>query len=130
MFGTNTIAQSLSQKASRHLFLAFAFCLISIPTVLGQTTTTSNTDGRTPSGMQAGSPAGSYALSGFDNVNLYNGNLSFRLPLLKVGGRGSAQMGVMLALNLKSWHVKHFHKVMPNGDEIDSYSPTQNGWVP
>jgi YD repeat-containing protein len=94
------------------------------------TTTTSNTDGRTPSGMQAGSPAGSYPLDGFDNVSLYNGNLNFRLPLVRIGGRGSAQMAVTLALNLKSWHVKHVHKDFPDGSEIDSYSPTQNGWVP
>ena len=94
------------------------------------TTTTSATDGRTPSGLQPGSPAGSFELSGFDNVNLYNGNLNFHLPLLKIGGRGSAGYAMMLALNLKSWHVKHTHKVMSNGDEIDSYTPTQTGWVP
>lgn len=94
-----------------------------------QTTTSTVTDGRTPSGMQAGAPAGSYALSDFDNVNLYNGNLSFRLPLMKIGGRGSAQSTVILALNLKSWHVKHVHKVFPNGNEQDFYSPTQLGWV-
>lgn len=33
----------------------------------------------------AGSPAGSYALSEFDNVNLFNGALNFNLPLLKIG---------------------------------------------
>jgi hypothetical protein len=49
-------------------------------TAQAQTTTSTVTDGRTPSGMQAGAPAGSYALSEFDNVNLYNGNLNFRLP--------------------------------------------------
>src|SRR6266851_5790441 len=41
----------------------------------------------TPLAMTPGAPAGSYALSGFDNVNLYNGNLNFSLPLLKIGGR-------------------------------------------
>ena len=43
------------------------------------TTTTSITDGRTPSGIEAGTPVGSYALSDFDNVSVYNGNLNFRL---------------------------------------------------
>lgn len=42
--------------------------------------TTSATDGTTPSGIAPGSPSGSYALSGFDNINLYNGNLNFALP--------------------------------------------------
>jgi RHS repeat-associated protein len=94
------------------------------------TTTTSVTDGRTPSGLQPGSPAGSFVLSGFDNVNLYNGNLNFRLPLLKVGGRGSAGYSMMLALNLKSWHTKHTHKDLPDGSTLDSFVPTQLGWTP
>ena len=66
--------------------------------------TTSATDGSTPLGLQLGSPAGSYALSGFDNVNLYNGNLSFQLSLLQVSGRGGGQMPVMLPLAGK-WRV-------------------------
>ena len=48
------------------------------------------TDGTTPLGLSPGAPAGSYALSDFDNVNLFNGNLNFALPLVKVGGRGGA----------------------------------------
>jgi len=35
---------------------------------------TSPTDGSTPLALSPGAPAGSYALSGFDNVNLYNGS--------------------------------------------------------
>jgi RHS repeat-associated protein len=117
-------------KTSLNSFATLTLILLFASAARAQTTTTSNTDGRTPSGMQGGSPSGSYALGGFDNVNLYNGNLDFRLPLMKVGGRGSAQMAITLALNLKSWHVKHVHKVWPDGSETDSYSPTQNGWVP
>ena len=94
------------------------------------TTTTSVTDGRTPSALQPGSPAGSYPLSGFDNINLYNGNLNFRLPLLQIGGRGSAQMKMMLALNLKGWHIRHTNKLMPDENEYHSYVPTQLGWTP
>lgn len=94
------------------------------------TTTTSITDGRTPSGLQPGSPVGSYGLSGFDSVNLYNGNLNFRLPLMQIGGRGEAGMTMTLALNLKSWHVRHTHKEMPDGNTIDTYVPTQTGWSP
>lgn len=40
------------------------------------------TDGFTPEGLKAGAPAGSFQLSGFDNVNYFNGNLNFTLPLL------------------------------------------------
>jgi len=95
-----------------------------------QQSTTSITDGTTPSGMAPGSPAGSYALSGFDNVNLFNGNLNFRLPLLGISGRGSAGYSMTLALNLKSWHVSHNHKILPDGSEVDSFKPVQTGWHP
>jgi hypothetical protein len=50
--------------------------------------TTSPTDTTTPLALSPGSPAGSYAVSDFENVNPYNGNLSFHLPLISVGGAG------------------------------------------
>jgi hypothetical protein len=59
-----------------------------------------NWNSSTPVGWAKGTPAGSYALSGFDNVNLFNGHLNFHLPLLKVGGRGSA--GYTMALPNRS----------------------------
>lgn len=43
---------------------------------------------------QGGRPAGSYNLDGFDNINLFNGNLNFKLPLLKVGGRGDVNFTI------------------------------------
>lgn len=43
---------------------------------------------------QGGRPAGSYNLSDFDNINLFNGNLNFRLPLLNIGGRGEAHFTI------------------------------------
>ncbi|HEY3104509.1 MAG TPA: hypothetical protein VGJ69_13030, partial [Pyrinomonadaceae bacterium] len=51
---------------------------------------TNATNGSTPAGLTPGAPAGSYGLSGFDNINLYNGNMNFRLPLISIGGRGAA----------------------------------------
>jgi RHS repeat-associated protein len=61
-------------------------------------------DSSTPPGLAPGAPAGSYALSDLDNINLFNGNLSFRLPLLKMGGRGSAGYTMMLKFERK-WIV-------------------------
>jgi len=58
--------------------LIVAFSPLSSTSVFGQTT--SNTDGSTPLSLTPGAPAGSFALSGFDNVNLFNGNLNFHLP--------------------------------------------------
>lgn len=64
------------------------------------------TDGSTPSGIAPGSPAGSYSLSGFDNVNLFNGNLDVRLKVLTIGGRGGAGMTVAVGVNPEPWVVK------------------------
>lgn len=84
------------------------FCLAFAASAFHQTATaqtTKPTDGATPLGLQAGSPAGSYSLSGFDNVNLYNGSLSFALPLLSIGGRGGASHTIMLPIERK-WMVE------------------------
>src|SRR5262245_22395773 len=70
--------------------------------------TTSVTDGSTPPGLAPGAPAGSYALSGFDNINPYNGNLSFRLPLMQVGGRGTAGYTMMLPVE-RHWRIEHYY---------------------
>jgi len=88
--------------------------------------TTSTTDGTTPSGIAPGSPAGSYALSKLDNINLYNGNLNFALPLLQIGGRGTAGYEMMVPLNVKSWHVQ---KIYDRTNDAYKYRPTQNQWV-
>jgi len=39
------------------------------------------TDNGAPLGLAPGSPEGAYALSGFENINLYNGGLSFGFPV-------------------------------------------------
>lgn len=62
------------------------------------------TDGFTPEGLKTGAPAGSFQLSGFDNINYFNGNLNFSLPLVGTGGRGSAAYGIPLRIEHK-WRV-------------------------
>jgi hypothetical protein len=84
------------------------------------------TDGTTPMGLQPGSPAGSYALSGFDNVNLYNGALDFRLPLLSVGGRGSAGHTIMLPIE-QHWQIETV-KVQVDDSWETFYLPTNDWW--
>ena len=78
----------------------------------GRAQTTSVTDGSTPSALTPGAPAGSYPLSGFENVNLYNGNLNLALPLIKAGGRGEAQFPMMLTIE-QHWKVSS-PKPLPN----------------
>ncbi len=99
-----------------------------------QTGTRSATDGTTPPGMTPGAPAGSYALSGFENVNLYNGHLNFSLPLLRVGGRGSAGHAITLPIE-RHWRVAHA-QVPTNcgqggctGTPEDKYYPTDTDWA-
>ena len=48
---------------------------------------------------------GSYQLSGFDNINFFNGNLSVNLPLATVGGRGDANFAMIMSLGNVGWHV-------------------------
>lgn len=77
----------------------------------------------TPSGMAPGAPAGSYALSGFESINLYNGNLDLRLPLITLGGRGTAQRPIMLSINTKKWRVRESHT-----ETSSTYTPTTTNW--
>jgi RHS repeat-associated protein len=104
------------------LLLIIALSPLAATNALGQTT--SNTDGSTPLSLTPGAPAGSYALSGFDNINLFNGNLNFQLPLLNVGGRGDARMQMTLTLEQR-WRVESTY-VAQTGDIM--YSPNYNWW--
>ena len=63
------------------------------------------TDGYTPLGLAAGAPAGSYELSGFENVNPYNGGLNFSLPIKQVSGRGGAAYTIRVPIENK-WRAE------------------------
>ena len=77
-------------------------------------------DARTPPGQSPGDPAGAYSLSGFDNVNLFNGHLNFRLPLLSVSGRGSVSYVSALPIEQR-WTVDH--------DSFGYDFPNYNWWT-
>jgi RHS repeat-associated protein len=83
--------------------------------------------GATTPSVAPGAPAGSYALSGFENVNLYNGNLNFRLPLMQVGGRGAAGYTMMLPIETRWQIIKGIGEIFP-GDYYASYTPITNSW--
>jgi hypothetical protein len=78
--------------------------------------------GTTPLGAAPGAPAGSYPLSGFENVNLYNGSLSFHLPLVQFGGRGGTQVPLVLPIEQK-FVVKRW---LIEGNQVDFADP--NWW--
>lgn len=73
----------------------------------------------TPPGLAPGAPVGAYALSGFENINLYSGNLNFTLPLLKVGGRGRVGASVNLSIDSTRWDT-YF---APREDNYDEFQP-------
>lgn len=102
--------------------LSVAALLLAAMSVHSQAQTTSATDGTTPASIAAGAPAGSYSLSGFDNVNLYSGDLNFQMPLLGIEGRGGARMTVMLRIDSEHWRVE---KDVSDGP---GYSVTPNTW--
>lgn len=96
----------LFARALPHAIIPTLLILLLAVVATAQTTSTTGSDRITPIGLQAGAAAGSYSLSDFENINLYNGNLSFRLPLLHLGGRGTAGHTILQALNTKQWSVK------------------------
>jgi RHS repeat-associated protein len=63
-------------------------------------------DDTTPPGQAPGAPSGSFAISGFETVNVFNGHLNFRLPLLKVNGRGGVAYVSALPIEQR-WTVDH-----------------------
>jgi hypothetical protein len=50
-------------------------------------------------GQEPGTPVGSFQIGGLDTVNLFNGHLNFRLPLLEIGGRGQAAFSLDLPID-------------------------------
>ena len=111
--------------ASQHVSIVVSalVLLLFLSTHSSGQTTQSTTDKMTPSGITPGAPAGSYPLSGMESINLFNGNLDFRLPLLSLGGRGSALRSMMLSINTKKWRVRVSHT-----QTNDTFTPTTLNW--
>src|SRR5882762_9887134 len=93
---------------------------------------TSSTDGQTPIGLAPGAPAGSYPLSDLDQVNLFNGNLNFGVPIGHIGGRGSAGYTMMVRPSSTRWRVwrQPTMQCNQNGCQVtgNHYYPSQNWW--
>jgi hypothetical protein len=82
----------------------------------------------TPAESKPGqSGASTYSSDKIETVNLSNGNMSVHIPLVTIGGRGSAAFTVSLAYNSKVWTPYHEQDpgyVDPNGVHI----PPLNHW--
>lgn len=96
-----------------------------------QSTSWSATTGTTPASMAPGAPAGSYSLSGFESVALYDRRINFNLPLLHIGGRGAAGFTIQLPLQVQ-WQENHVNEPINCGQGGCSYNeviyPTPNSW--
>ena len=76
------------------------------PVLLSSGSAHAQEDDTTPLAHTPGAPAGSYALSDLERINLFNGKLSFYLPLLTVGGRGDVSHTLGLSIDT-NWEVKY-----------------------
>jgi RHS repeat-associated protein len=115
---TFLIASKASILAGKFVLLSMLSVLLIYTTAKGQ----GSTDGATPLGLAPGSAAGSYALSDFDVVSLYNGGLNFRLPLYQIAGRGGAGYPITLHVQ-KKWTV---HKHLEPG--VGAFWFADAGW--
>ncbi len=94
-----------STRMSLNIAVAL-FCLLAClsGSVSAQVDTSTN-DGSTPPGIAPGAPAGSFPLSGFEQINVYNGHLSVNIPMLQIGGRGSAGYTIPLNIGPRTWII-------------------------
>ena len=84
-------------------------------------------NGTTPLGIAPGAAAGSFPLTDFDHVNLYNGRLNVHLPLLSIKGRGGAEYtSTLLPLNA-TWIVQHQELGFGNSYNYPSYEWWEGG---
>lgn len=107
-----------------YLVVSGALVFLISSTNFGQIVATyTSTDSATPLGIAPGTPAGSYALGGFETINPFNGNFNFRLPLSKVGGRGSVGYTVTVPFDFR-WTVRHQRHINDTFTEV----PATNWW--
>jgi hypothetical protein len=123
----NLSIRSVSMMVMTTVMLGAWFALSVLAQAQSSVPGSSTTSAMTPTGMSPGSPAGTYAFSGFDNVNLFNGNLNFRLPLLAIGGRGTAGYTMMLATSTKKWQVLDTNG-QPIQNATDKFTPQWKQW--
>lgn len=73
------------------------FLFIGFTTVFGQFVTFTSKE-------QKNDPSSQSNISSYENINLFNGDMNFRIPLASVGGRGSLNNNISLSINQK-WEV-------------------------
>ena len=93
------IASSLRLKIG-YALLVISFTCLCYSLALAQASTAG---GWTPPAVVPGAPAGSYPLSGIEQINPFNGGMNASIPLLQVGGRGEAGYTIPLRVSPDPW---------------------------
>lgn len=127
LFTHTSFSNRILLRLSSSLVLFILLILLINISVFGQASNSTNS--RTPLALAPGSPAGSYNLSGFESVNLFNGNLNFSLPLLNVGGRGNAGYTLTLPIEHK-WSVDHNQEFGLHTPRYEWWTSTKPGYGP
>lgn len=84
--------------------LFFMLCIGGMA-LFGQTASRNLSDGLTPPAVAPGAPDGVKALSSLESINLYNGQLSVSIPLLRIGGRGEAGYEIVARVGSAPWTI-------------------------
>jgi hypothetical protein len=111
--------------AAIHAVACSSLIIATLLLLAGTARAQGSAEGLTPPSLTPGLPAGSYGLSGFDSVNLFNGNLNFHLPLLNVAGRGGARIPVLLKIE-ERWRVETSNPCSPC---TPIFYPSYNWWT-
>ena len=114
----------------RSILLNYSLLLISVLALAGTSVQgqTSATDGTTPATLAPGAPAGSYSLSDFEHINLFNGNLSAAFKLVQVTGRGNAQYNMTLPIQQRWRALNGAIDPFNDGNLIYFSQPESNWW--
>lgn len=80
-----------------------------------------SSSGMTDPGIASGAPTGSYPLSGFETINLYNGNLNFALPLMNIRGRGGVGHTMLLPIEAR-WTMTKWEPLPPLGGQTQYFA--------
>src|SRR5690349_9446163 len=112
-------------RSALFLVLTILFCWTAAS---AQDYSISPRDGYTPSGLQAGSPAGGFPLSGFDTINPYNGSVDFSIPLLQIGGRGGGGFAIRETF-YQTWTGTYSRVDNGMGGVYEFYEPTISGFI-
>jgi RHS repeat-associated protein len=104
----------ISSRVSRYTVLSCIY-LLSLSLLVGNVQAGGSAS--TLPGQAPGAPVGSFPISGIDTVNLFNGHLNFRLPLLEIAGRGQASFSLGLPIDHR-WQLRPTSQETP-----DTFNP-------